>query len=67
MVKRDTLTISASSVSRSGLALGWRVEKTLALEAEVSHLRHHISFLSRRLHLLAPVSYFLRYEIDDLH
>ena len=49
-----------------GLALGRRVEKAFALEAEVSRLRHHISVLSRRLHLSALESESLRRELDAL-
>jgi len=66
MVKRGSSTISAAPVARSGLALGRTVEKTLALEAEVSRLRHHISVLSRRLHLSALESESLHRELDPL-
>src|SRR5437879_1647771 len=41
---------SASSALRSSVVLSRAVEKTFALEAEVSRLRHHVSILSRRLH-----------------
>ena len=60
MVKRGSSTFSAAAVMRSGLALGRTVEKTLALEAEVSRLRNHISVLSRRLHLSTQESESLR-------
>ncbi|PUU72418.1 hypothetical protein B9Z19DRAFT_1137665 [Tuber borchii] len=50
MVKRGSSTFSAFSVARSGVVLSKSVEKCLALEAEVSRLRHHVSVLSRRLH-----------------
>jgi len=66
MVKRGSSSISAAAVVRSGLALGRTVEETLALEAEVSRLRHHISVLSRRLHLSALESESLRRELDAL-
>jgi len=66
MVKRGSSTFSAAAVTRSGLALGRRVEKTLALEAEVSCLRHHISVLSRRRHLSTLESEFLRRGLDAL-
>jgi len=66
MVKRGSSTFSAAAVARSGLALGRTVEKTLALEAEVSRLRHHISVLSRRLHLSGLASESLRRELDTL-
>jgi len=66
MVKRGSSTFSAAAVARSGLALGLSVEKTLALEAEVSRLRHHISVLSRRLHLSTLESESLRRELDAL-
>src|SRR5437660_182856 len=41
---------SASSTLRSSVVLSCAVEKTFALEAEVSRLRHHVSILSQRLH-----------------
>ena len=66
MVKRGSSTFSAVAVARSGLALRLSVEKTLALEAEVSRLRHHISILSRRLHLSALESESLRRELNAL-
>jgi len=66
MVKRGSSTFSAAAVARSGLALGRTVEKALALEAEVSRLRHHIPVLSRRLHLSALESESLRRELDAL-
>ena len=66
MVKRGSSTFCAAAVARSGLALGQTVEKTLALEAEVSRLRHHISVLSRRLHLSAVESESLSRELDAL-
>jgi len=66
MVKRGSSTFSAAAVARSGLALGRTVEKTLALEAEVSRLRHHVSVLSRWLHLSALESESLRHELDAL-
>ena len=53
MVKRGSSTFSAATVARSGLTLRRTVEKPLALEAEVSHFRHHVSVLSRQLHLSA--------------
>jgi len=65
-VKRGSSTFSAAAVARSGLALGRTVEKTLALEAEVSRLRHDVSVLSRRLHWSALESESLRRELDAL-
>src|SRR5437879_230393 len=52
MVKRAHAP-SASSALRSSVVLSRAVEKTFALEAEVSRLRHHVSILSRRLHCTA--------------
>jgi len=66
MVKRDSSTLSATAVAISGLAVSRSVEKTLALEAEVSCLRHHVSVLSRRLYLSALESESLRREPDVL-
>jgi len=66
MVKRGSTTFSAAMVARSGLALGLSVEKTLALEGEVSRLRHQISVFSRWLHLSTRESESLRHELDAL-
>jgi len=66
MVKLGSSTFSAVRVARSGRALGRTVKKTLALEAEFSRLRHHVSVLSLRLHLSALESESLRCEPDAL-
>ena len=50
MVKQSSSSFSAASVARTGVTLSKAVEKSLALEAEVSRLRHHVSVLSKRLH-----------------
>jgi len=52
MVKRGSSTFSAASVAKGLVVLSRAVEKSFALEAEVSRLRHHVSVLSRRLHLV---------------
>jgi len=56
MAKRSGSSFSAASVAQTGVVLSKSVEKVFALEAEVSRLRHHVSVLSRRLHLLAKGS-----------
>jgi len=66
MVKRGSSTFSASAVVRSDLALGWRVKKTLANEAEASRLRHHVSVLSGWLHLSTLESESLRHQLHAL-
>ena len=66
MVKRASSTFSAATVARLGLALGRSVDKALALEAEVSRLRHHVSLFSRQLHLSALEIESLRRELDAL-
>jgi len=66
MVKQGSSTFSAAAVARSGLALGRTVKKTLAPEAKVSRLRHHVFVLSRRLHLSGLESESLRRELDAL-
>src|SRR5205807_7578879 len=42
---------SAASAARSAVVLSKAVEKSFALEVEVSWLRHHVGVLSRRLHV----------------
>jgi len=66
MVKRGSSTFSAAAVARLGLALGRKVQKTLALEAEVSCLRHHVSVLSHQLDLSALKSESLHRELNAL-
>src|SRR5437879_1217861 len=63
MVKRAHAP-SASSALRSSVVLSRAVEKTFALEAEVSRLRHHVSILSRRLHCTAKELSTLRASRD---
>src|SRR5437899_1915670 len=63
MFKR-ALAPSASSALRSSVVLSRAVEKTFALEAEVSRLRHHVSILSRRLHCTAKELSTLRASRD---
>ena len=65
MVKRAHAP-SASSALRSSVVLSRAVEKTFALEAEVSRLRHHVSILSRRLHCTAKELSTLRASRDTL-
>jgi len=52
MVKRGSSTFSAASVAKGSVVLSCMVEKNFALEAEISRLRHQVSVLSRRLHLV---------------
>jgi len=52
MVKRGSSTFSAASVAKGSVVLSRSIEKNLALEAEVSRLRHHVSVLSGRLHFV---------------
>src|SRR5205807_7864251 len=42
---------SAASTARTSVVLSKAVERSFALEAEVSRLRHHVGVLSRRLHI----------------
>ena len=49
MVKKISSSLAASNATSSKA-----LERILALEAEVSRLRHHVSVLSKRLHKLDP-------------
>jgi len=53
MVKRGPTTFSATRVAKAGLAASAALEKILNLEKEVSRLRHHVSVLSKRNHVLS--------------
>jgi len=52
MVKTNSTKFSAASVAKGSVVLSRAVEKNFALEAEVSRLRHHVSVLSKRLHVV---------------
>jgi len=62
MVKRGSSSFSAASVAKGSVVLSRAVEKSFALEAEISRLRHHVSVLSRRLHLVCKE----RDELEEL-
>ena len=49
MVKKISSSLAASNATSSKA-----IDKILALEAEVSRLRHHVSVLSKRVHKLDP-------------
>jgi len=53
MVKRGPTTFSATKVAKAGLAASAALERILSLEKEVSRLRHHVSVLSKRNHVLS--------------
>jgi len=53
MVKRGSTTFSATKVAKAGLAASAALERILNLEKEVSRLRHHVSVLSKRNHVLS--------------
>ena len=50
MVKRSSVKFCATSVAKGSVVLSKAIEKNFALEGEISHLGHHVSVLSRRLH-----------------
>ena len=50
MVKHTSVKFSAASVAKGSVVLSKAGEENIALEGEISRLRHHISVLSRRLH-----------------
>jgi len=52
MVKRGTNTFSATKVAKAGLTASAALQKIMDLEKEVSKLRHHVSVLSKRNHML---------------
>jgi len=52
MVKRGSTTFSATKVAKAGLAASAALSRILELEKEVSRLRHHVSVLSKRNHVL---------------
>jgi len=53
MVKRGSTTFSATKVAKAGLAASASLTRILELEKEVSRLRHHVSVLSKRNHVLS--------------
>jgi len=52
MVKRGSTTFSATKVAKAGLVASAALQKIMDLEKEVSRLRHHVSVLSKRNHML---------------
>jgi len=50
MVKRGSTTFSATKVAKAGLTATATLQKIMALEKDVSRLRHHVSVLSKRNH-----------------
>jgi len=52
MVKRGSTTFSATKVAKAGLVASAVLQKIMDLEKEVSRLRHHVSVLSKRNHVL---------------
>jgi len=52
MIKRGPTTFSVTKVAKAGLVASAALQKILDLEKEVSKLRHHVSALSKRNHLL---------------
>ena len=50
MVKRGSITFSATKVAKAGLTASAALQKILDLEKDVSKLRHHVSVLSKRNH-----------------
>ncbi|PUU83447.1 hypothetical protein B9Z19DRAFT_1119287 [Tuber borchii] len=53
MAKRGSSSFSATKVAKTGMVIGKLVEKLLAMEKEIGRLRHHVSVLSRRNHVLS--------------
>jgi len=52
MVKRGSTTFSATRVAKAGLAASAALTRILELEKEVGRLRHHVSVLSKRIHVM---------------
>jgi len=52
MVKRGSTTFSATKVAKAGLAATAALTRILELEKEVGRLRHHVSVLSKRIHVM---------------
>ena len=52
MVKRGSTTFSATKDAKAGLVALAALQKIMDLEKEVSKLRHHVSVLLKRNHVL---------------
>jgi len=52
VTKRGSTTFSATKVAKADLVASAGLQKIMDLEKEVSKLRHHISVLSKRNHML---------------
>jgi len=65
MVKRGTTTFSATKVAKAGLVASAALQKIMDLEKEVSKLRHHVSVLSKRNHLLQKEAEKGKKEVEE--
>ena len=66
MVKHTSVRFSAASVAKGSVVLSKAVEKNFAFESEISRLRHHVSVLSKRLHLVTLERNNLQLALEDL-
>ena len=66
MVKATPNRFSATSVAKGSVVLSRAVEKNFAQESEISHLRHHVSVLSKRLHLITREKEILESFVQKL-
>ena len=66
IVKHTSVKFSATSVAKGSVVLSKAVEKNFALESEISRLRHHVSVLLKRLHLVTLERNNLQLALEDL-
>jgi len=52
MVKQGSTTFSATKIAKAGLVASAALQKIMDWEKEVSKLRHHVSVLSKKNHVL---------------
>ena len=66
MVKHTSVKFSTASVAKGSVVLSKAVEKNFVLKNEISRLRHHVSVLSKSLHLVTLERNNLQLALDDL-
>jgi len=65
MVKRGPTTFSATKVAKVGFVASAALQKIMDLEKEVSKLRHHVSVLSKRNHMLQKEAGKGKKEVEE--
>jgi len=64
MIKRGSTTFAVTKVGKAGLVASAALQKIMDLEKEVSKLRHYVSVLSKRNHMLQKEAEMGKKEVE---